>query len=338
MEVSLSNSVAFVQPATTGSALPVTRVPCAVTLGQAPQPPKQQRTLSLTSASAAAAIVGTAVASSKRRACRKTAARTCCLALPATVPPAAPATVIVEPDATAVGTRLCEEVAAAAERSINERGAFALAIPGGSILKMLAAGSPKLASVEWDKGVLAYVNHKCVANDDAAATHKKAMDLFLKDWSGLNVITLGGSADGRAEAEKYEEALRALPDSTLPRNADGMPVFDLSLIGVGDDGHFGSLYPGRQEIADESGKWVLPVDMKSPPSITLTPAVVLASQKVLVASAGVSEKYPNGKSEAMRSAIQGEEGPGNFPAQILRGKAEWLFDVPAASALSSEYV
>eukprot|EP00933_Yihiella_yeosuensis_P008466 TRINITY_DN113926_c0_g1_i1.p1 TRINITY_DN113926_c0_g1~~TRINITY_DN113926_c0_g1_i1.p1 ORF type:complete len:397 (-),score=44.61 TRINITY_DN113926_c0_g1_i1:54-1211(-) len=184
---------------------------------------------------------------------------------------------------------------------------------------------------------MAYVNHKCVSNDDAAATHKKAMDMFLSSWKGLKVITMGGSSDGVAEAKLYEEQLRNLSEQQLPRNTAGYPVFDLSLIGVGDDGHFGSLYPGREEIADESGRWVLPVDMKSPPSITLSPRAILASRNVLVASAGVSEKYPKGKSEAMRKGIEGTEGPRNFPAQVLRGHCQWLLDEAAASSLSEGY-
>ncbi|CAE7536599.1 PGL3 [Symbiodinium necroappetens] len=129
----------------------------------------------------------------------------------------------------------------------------------------------------------------------------------------MRVITMGGSAEGEAEAAHYEAELRALPESTLPRSS-GLPVFDLCLIGVGDDGHFESLYPDREEIADASGRWVLAVDMKSPPTITLSPAAMMSSKKVLVASAGVSEKYPMGKSEAMKKAIEGMEGPRAFPA------------------------
>ena len=107
---------------------------------------------------------------------------------------------------------------------------------------------------------------------------------------------------------------------------------------MGDDGHFGSLYPGREEIADVSGRWVLAVDMKSPPSITLSPAAMMSSKKVLVASAGVSEKYPLGKSEAMKKAIEGMEGPRAFPAQALRSTATYLLDKAAASALSEAYL
>lgn len=258
-------------------------------------------------------------------------------AIPATVPPAPPSDVIVCKDVDEVSERLCAAVVDAANEAVAERGAFALAIPGGSILKMLAGGKTQLGSVDWSKVTMAYVNHKCVENTDATATHKKCLDLFLDEWQGVSVITLGGSADSQAEASRYEQAMQDLPESVLPRNGEGMPVFDLTLIGVGDDGHFGSLYPNREEIADASGRWVLPVDMKSPPSITLSPATMLASKKVLVASAGVSEKYPKGKAAAMKVAIEGAEGPRDFPAAALRGRATYLLDAAAASDLSPGY-
>lgn len=292
--------------------------------------------LQLLGAAAAAATPVAAVAFGRTRR-RARAWRSATRALATTVPPAPPASVEIAPDAAAVGRELCMAVANAAHEAVGERGAFALAIPGGSILNMLAAGASELADVDWGNCTMAYVNHRCVSNDDDTATHKKALNLFLSGWTGISVITVSGSRDGPQEANKYEEALKALPESVLPRNSEGLPVFDLTLIGVGDDGHFGSLYPGRGEIADESGRWVLSVDKKSPPSITLSPATMLASKKIIVASAGVSEKYPQGKSLAMRTAVEGPEGPQEFPAAVLRGCATYLFDVPAASELSLEY-
>ena len=87
--------------------------------------------------------------------------------------------------------------------------------------------------------------------DDAAlATHAKASALFLDGWSGVNAIVMGGSGDAAAEAAAYEAQLAALSEDVLPRDAEGRPVFDCALIGVGDDGHVGSLYPGRGEVLD----------------------------------------------------------------------------------------
>ena len=75
-------------------------------------------------------------------------------------------------------------------------------------------------------------------DDESLSTHAKASQLFLDNgWSGANVITLSGSNDAAAEAELYAQKLRELPETKLPRDEDGAPIFDLMLIGVGDDGH-----------------------------------------------------------------------------------------------------
>lgn len=121
-----------------------------------------------------------------------------------------------------------------AERAIAERGHFVLAIPGGSILKMLAGD---IANKEkWtSKTTIVYVNHKCVDLDDhKLSTHAKARRIFLDEWKGANVVVMSGSTNGEMEAKHYEDQLKALDEDILPIDVDtGLPVFDLSLIGVG---------------------------------------------------------------------------------------------------------
>jgi 6-phosphogluconolactonase len=155
--------------------------------------------------------------------------------------------VVVLEDAAAVGDAVRKIVGESAKEAIADHGYFALAIPGGSILKMLV-GDDILG--DWtSKTVIAYVNHKCVPMDDGdLATHAKARKLFMDQWDGVNVIVLDGTDDGAAEAASYEAKLKVLSDKELPRDASGLPVFDLALIGVGDDGHVGSLYPAREEV------------------------------------------------------------------------------------------
>ena len=245
--------------------------------------------------------------------------------------PAATDAVQILPEAAAVGATVRDIVERAARAAIAERGHFALAIPGGSILKMLVGSS----DTSWaSQTTLVYVNHKCVSMDDAdLATHAKATKLFLSEWTGCNVILMDGTDDGPAEAAAYETKMKALSENVLPRNTDGWPVFDLSLIGVGDDGHIGSLYPNRDEVL-RTDAWVLPVAMKQPPSITLSLPVMLASKEVVVAACGVSDKYPQGKSEGMRRAIvEPAETPQSFPASSLRPVATWILDEAAASKL-----
>jgi len=121
--------------------------------------------------------------------------------------PSAPVdSVVVLEDADAVGAEIRRIVEQAAAKAIAERGNFALAIPGGSILKMLVGSSGD----DWTQHTtLAYVNHKCVPMDDAdLATHAKATKLFLKDWKGVHAILMEGTNKGVEEAAAYEQKLR----------------------------------------------------------------------------------------------------------------------------------
>jgi 6-phosphogluconolactonase len=249
-----------------------------------------------------------------------------------TFPSVSPDQVDILSDADAVGERIRSIVETAAMRAIAEHGHFYLAIPGGSILKMLVGSKG-----EWTKSTtIAYVNHKCVSMDDEKlATHAKAMNLFLKDWEGCNAIVMDGTDNGPVEAMAYQSKLESLKD--LPKTSDGLPMFDLALIGVGDDGHVGSLYPNRDEVM-ESTKWVLCVEMKDPPSISLSLPVMASAKEVVVAACGVSEKYPQGKSDAMKRAVVNEdETLQSFPAVGLRERAIWVMDEAAASKLGDAY-
>ena len=212
---------------------------------------------------------------------------------------------------------------------------------------------------KWtSKTTIAYVNHKCVPMDDIElATHAKAKALFLDSWgegngNNMNVIVMDGTDQGIAEAKSYDTKLKALDSDVLPRCPDtGLPIFDLALIGVGDDGHVGSLYPGRDEVlvgssssssssssGDDDDDWVLPVAMKDPPSITLTLPVMANAREVVIAACGVSDKYPQGKSAGMRRAVSAtDETLTTFPAVGLRDAATWVMDKAAASKLGDEY-
>jgi 6-phosphogluconolactonase len=249
-----------------------------------------------------------------------------------TFPSVSPDQVVVLSDADAVGARIRTIVETAAKRAIADHGHFYLAIPGGSILKMLVGSKG-----DWTKSTtIAYVNHKCVSMDDEKlATHAKAMNLFLKDWEGCSPIVMDGTDNGPVEAAAYQSKLESL--DSLPKTSDGLPMFDLALIGVGDDGHVGSLYPNRDEVL-ESKKWVLSVDMKDPPSISFSLPVMASAKEVVVAACGVSEKYPQGKSDAMKRAVVNEdETLQSFPAVGLRERATWIMDEAAASKLGDAY-
>jgi len=227
-------------------------------------------------------------------------------------------------------------VESSAKEAIASRGNFALAIPGGSVLKVLSTLNP---SSDWaSKTTLAFVNHKCVPiTDVSSAIEAQARSKFVDRWGLTDIISLTGSSDGTMEDTEYENKLKALSDMKLPRDADGFPVFDLALVGVGDDGHIGSLYPNRDEIDVTDGPWTVAAFQKNPPSISLTLPVMQRAKCTVISAAGQSAKYPNGKASAMRLAISDDKvTPKDFPASALREYAVWILDAPNGSELGME--
>lgn len=241
-------------------------------------------------------------------------------------------------DAEAVADLACRRVADALSEAIKWRGSASLALPGGSVMSMMgglvdAVHGGKFASVDWSKVHIAYVNHKCVPIDDESANHYKALNVFA------NKLALGpeqfvvpdGSSDGRAEAASYQKKLLSLSSDILPKDADGIPQFDVLLLGVGADGHIGSLYPEKGEIT-RTDCYVLHVEQEGkPPSITLSLPVINHAKEVIVVAIG--EK----KAKALRTALMEDAGDSgkSCPAQAVHPKevSTWILDRPAASQL-----
>ena len=249
--------------------------------------------------------------------------------------------VLIEADEPSVGAALCTILRSEYEQAIAEKGSFVFCISGGSMLKMLAQlADDRSTGIDWSRCTMGFVSHRCVPLDADGATYAKALPAFLQSWAerGLNVLTPTGSTDADAEAGAYEAAWSALPRSVLPYDDAGFPVFDLLLIGVGMDGHVGSIYPNIPDVDSECV--FVPITGrdgmgKISTKISLSLAAMRASKTSVVACAGTSAKAPLGKAEAMVRALEAEETPFTFPAAALRSTATWLLDTPSAALLTT---
>ena len=114
----------------------------------------------------------------------------------------------------------------------------------------------------------------------------------------------------------------------------GQPRFDLILLGMGDDGHTASLFPGTAAI-HEPTRWVVAhhVEKLRAWRVTLTPAVINAAANVTFVVSGA------GKAERLSQVLTGPYQPDVLPAQIVRpadGHLLWLVDSEAAVQLKLE--
>lgn len=114
-----------------------------------------------------------------------------------------------------VANALCSDVLAAAHSSIASRGKFTIAVPGGSVLKMLSKlkTNPSTKEIDWANVFLYYVNHKIVPDTDPTSTNLKAEGLFIKEI-GLplsNVARIdapiNGAAGHESNAHHYQKLI-----------------------------------------------------------------------------------------------------------------------------------
>lgn len=236
----------------------------------------------------------------------------------------APNVLVAEvPELAAELARRVRELAAPA---IGQRRRFSLAIPGGTVaqafLPVIAA-----APIDWRRVDLFWCDERCVPPEDPASNYALAQSLWL------GAAPTDAPRLHRLPAEKPDSVRAAASASLeLERVTGTPPELDLVLLGVGEDGHVASLFPGHRAM-EEDERWVVAVSdaPKPPPSrLTMTMPTLTRARSVCVAAFGV------GKSEAMRSAL--ENGRSTLPvARVIReARDAWvLLDPAAASRLVS---
>jgi 6-phosphogluconolactonase len=143
--------------------------------------------------------------------------------------------------ATDVADKVCEQILLSANRAIEERGTFKIVLAGGStpekIYQQLVG-----AKTDWSKWSVYYGDERCLPADDKDRNSMMAASALLTkvDIPAENVFTMPTELGAVEAAEKYREAIA------------GVDQFDLVLLGMGEDGHTASLFPGHQNNQEET--------------------------------------------------------------------------------------
>jgi 6-phosphogluconolactonase len=231
-------------------------------------------------------------------------------------------------DRTEVSKELCAFVAESAKAAIAARGVFHLSVAGGSLLDALVGLADHKDTVDFSKVVLSFANHKCVEPDSENATVAKSKKKF-GTAAGITTFIAPSpkpvdGGDGSAEAALYAKALK---DAGVP-HANGYPVVDLVLLGLGADGHVGSCHPMSPAVAETSKSVAASLKSGEPASITLTIETMNTARQVAIVVCGGSK----GKKEAVKRAMArpAENPRGTFPAQLLKEPLFFLDSEAAA--------
>jgi len=195
--------------------------------------------------------------------------------------------------------------------AIRDSGRFTMALSGGSTPKALFQLLVREhAGLPWGNVHIFQVDERCVPPDHDDSNWRMITQNLLDH--------LPVAKAHRMEAERAEAGARdyeALVHTEVPANAEGLPAFDIVLLGMGDDGHTASLFPGTAAL-DEAARLVVhhAVPQLNTLRVTFTfPLINAAHRRWFLATGG--DKQP-----AFASALRGEA-----PAGQVRG-AEWFVD------------
>jgi 6-phosphogluconolactonase len=207
--------------------------------------------------------------------------------------------------------RIAEELT----KACAERGRASLALAGGTTPKATyeaLAGLP----LDWSVIDVFFGDERCVPAEHPDSNFRMAKAALFDriQIPAARVHRMQGElADRDAAARAYE--------AELPQRIDVM------VLGIGEDAHTASLFPGSPALREEQ-RLVLPVNGPKPPPerLSLTPPVLRAARVCVVLASGA------GKAEAVQRAFQAQLDHVAFPIQLARDGV-WFLDPPAASAL-----
>ncbi len=238
-------------------------------------------------------------------------------------------------DGAAIARRAAREFIGAAAAAVKDKGFFSVALAGGSTPKSLYAmlvDDPALrAQLPWGKMQLFFGDERHVAPSHPDSNFRMATETMISKspLKPEQVTRIKGEyADAEQAAKEYEQAIR----SYFKLAAGQFPRFDLVLLGMGNEGHTASLFPGTKALHETHRiavrNWVgkLLTDR-----ITLTAPAINNATHVLVMVAGAD------KAPGLTAVLERTYEPEQLPAQLIqpvKGTLLWLVDAAAGGGLT----
>jgi len=240
------------------------------------------------------------------------------------------------PDAAAIARRAAERIIESAAAAVKERGVFTISLAGGSTPKtlytLLATDPAFKSKMPWDKTQFFFGDERHVPPDDSESNFRMANESMLSKLSLKPEQVLRIKAeneDAEKAAKEYEQTLR----SSFKLSGGQLPRFDVLLLGMGEEGHTLSLFPGTKALHD-NGRLVMSNWVGKFFTTRITTTAPVASNSALV----IFMITKADKALALKAVLEGPYEPEQLPSQLIQpknGKLLWLLDTTAASKLAA---
>ncbi len=237
-----------------------------------------------------------------------------------------PLTLIRVPHAAAAAAAAADLLYDLAPRAATARGHFSLALSGGRTplaLFRLLADPANTGRMPWEKTLAAWVDERCVPESHPESNYGEALRAGLPLNRIAAVLRPDTELEPERAAEEYARALLA----AFACAPGTMPVFDALLLGMGDDGHTASLFPGSGGLRVTDKAAIAQYPPGKTPRLTLTLPVLNAARTRIFLVTG-AEKH-----SALCRALDPAAKP-ELPVQMIRperGETFWIADEAALS-------
>ncbi len=232
-------------------------------------------------------------------------------------------------DLEALSLAAAELFATEARQAVLAHGRFTVALSGGITPRRmyeLLAREPFIEQVPWQSTHIFWGDERCVPADDPRNNALMACQALLDHVPvpSEQIHPMGCNSSSSEAAVAYETLLRSIFTAGCLR-------FDLVLLGLGENGHTASLFPGTS-VLDEQQHWVgeVYVAEEGLHRLTLTAAAINQSALVVFLVSG------SDKARILRKVLKESQDPRSIPAQLIKpvdGGLLWLVDRDAARLL-----
>lgn len=229
-------------------------------------------------------------------------------------------------DAEQLCNAAAEYIVNLSNKCIGKKGRFTIALSGGNTplkLYALLAKAKYAKSLDWKNIFIFWGDERCVPFSDKNNNSHMAMLTLLNNvpLPAENIFPIPVNFKPAIAASSYESTL-------LTFFKERIPVFDLILLGIGDNGHTASLFPFT-DILHEDKKLVKEVYVEEVNMFRISFTVPLINNAANILFLVTGKE----KSEIIKTVFSATKNPEKYPVQFIQGKTIWYLDKAAASQL-----
>jgi 6-phosphogluconolactonase len=230
------------------------------------------------------------------------------------------------PDPASVARTAAERLAATLRDRLGRAGSATIALSGGNTPRDAYTALAQAPDINWSRVEIFWVDERAVGPTDDRSNYRWAKATLV---DGAHIASTSvhrmpaDEGDLQAAARAYEATIR----SRVAKGPDGVPSFDAVVLGIGDDGHTASLFPGESTV-DIEDRWVVAVAASGPREarLTITRPVIQRAAHVFVLVVGKAKR------PALDRAWAADGDLHATPSRLIgqcRGVVTWIVDEAA---------